>query len=161
MIVNRFSNQSIEGDKNINNILSLTWNMLDHGIVAILVKNNKFLLLEDARELMLGRWSPPHGRCEPVDKSEEDTVIREVFEETNLKVKPIKKLFTSVADTKVKTVSFWLVKIIAGKIDVNKTETSNYGWFTLGESLRLNLYPGTKKFFDLIKKGEINVRDLE
>lgn len=132
-------------------------NMSSHGIVAIVMKDKKFLLLEDSRSLMLGYWAPPHGRCNPTDPSEENCVIREVLEETNLNVRPIKKLWTTRADTKVKTVSFWLVEVLGGNIKIDKKETSNYGWFTLDEVLKLKLYPGTKKFFELIKKNKIQI----
>lgn len=54
-----------------------------HGIVALVRNSNgEFLLLEDARDLMKGKWAPPHGRCEASDASEADGVIREVKEET-------------------------------------------------------------------------------
>lgn len=129
--------------------------MSNHGIVAIVIKDNKYLLLEDDRELMLGYWAPPHGRCDSEDSNEENCVVREVFEETNLNSKPIKKLWTTKADTKVKTVSFWLVELIGGEIQIDKSESSRYGWFMLNECLKLKLYPGTKKFFELVKKGEI------
>ena len=127
----------------------------NHGIVAIVIKNKKFLLLKDARNLMLNYWAPPHGRCNKNDVSEENCVIREVQEETSLHVKPIKKILTIDADTKVKTVSFWLTEIIDGKINIDKRESSEYGWFTLDEALKLKLYPGTKEFFVLLKKGKI------
>ena len=130
--------------------------MKDHGIVAIIKDGDKYLLLEDARELMLGKWAPPHGRCEITDKSEEDCVIRETQEETQLRIKPLKRLWTQEADTKVKTVSFWLVEIIGGKI-VIESESSRYGWFTLDEALALNLYPGTKTFFELVKEGKVSI----
>ena len=130
--------------------------MEGHGIVAIIKDGNKYLLLEDARELMLGKWAPPHGRCEVTDKSEADCVMRETHEETQLQIKPIKKLWTQEADTKVKTVSFWLVEVIGGEIKIEE-ESSNYGWFTLDEALALNLYPGTQTFFELVKTGKVSV----
>lgn len=130
--------------------------MKDHSIVAIVKDKDKYLLLEDARELMLGKWAPPHGRCEITDKSEEDCVARETQEETQLRVKPIRKLWTQEADTKVKTVSFWLVEIIGGEIGI-EAESSRYGWFSLDEILELNLYPGTKTFFELVKGGKISI----
>ncbi len=130
--------------------------MEQHGIVAIVRNNDKFLLLEDARELMLGKWAPPHGRCEISDMSEEDCVTRETYEETKLKVKPIKKLWTQKADTKVKTVSFWLVELLSQEIEIDE-ESSSYGWFTIEEILKLKLYPGTENFFRLVKDGKINI----
>lgn len=129
-----------------------------HGIVA-LVRNseNKYLLLEDCRKEMQGYWAPPHGRCEPTDTSEEAGVIRETFEETGLEIKPIKKLLTQPADTKVKTVSFWLVDLIGGQLKIDPSETSNHGWFTIDDALSIKLYPGTKLFFDKVASGEINL----
>lgn len=129
-----------------------------HGIVAVVRnKNSKYLLLEDCREQMLEHWAPPHGRCQVSDVSEEDSVIRETREETGLKVEPVRKLLTQTADTKVKTVSFWLVDLLGGEITIDASETSNYGWFTLDEVLSKKLYPGTKLFFEKVKAGEINL----
>ncbi|HEY0965673.1 MAG TPA: NUDIX hydrolase [Candidatus Saccharimonadales bacterium] len=131
-------------------------NLSSHGIVA-LVRNDegKFLLLEDSREQMLGYWAPPHGRCETTDISEEAGIVRETLEETGLAVKPVKKLLTQEADTKVKTVSFWLVELIGGALRIDESETSNYGWFSIDEALQIKLYPGTKIFFEKLKTGEL------
>ena len=128
-----------------------------HGVVA-LVRNTegKFLLLEDAREPTKGLWAPPHGRCEPSDQSEESSVTREVKEETCLEATPIKKLHTQAADTKVKTVSFWLVETTNTEIRLD-AESSNYAWVTIDEALSMNLYPGTKTFFEKVKANEITI----
>lgn len=131
--------------------------LVGHGVVVIVEQQDKILLLKDSRNLMLGYWGPPHGRCETSDSSEEETVIREVLEETELKVKPIKKLWTTEADTKIKTVSFWKAEIIEGQIKIDPGESSEYGWFTVEKALRLKLYPGTKKFLELVRNGEIAV----
>lgn len=130
----------------------------NHGVVALIQHDKKFLLLKDSRRLMLGHWSPPHGQCEKTDKNEEATVIREVKEETNLTVNPIKKVWTTAADTKIKTVSFWLTEIIEGEIKIDEQESSEYGWFTVDESLGLKLYPGTKKFFELVKQKILTIK---
>ncbi|MEJ2348063.1 MAG: NUDIX hydrolase, partial [Patescibacteria group bacterium] len=100
---------------------------------------------------------PPHGKCDSRDKTEKDSVTRETLEETGLIVKPLRKIWTTKADVKTDTISFWLAKIIEGKIKLDKRESSNYGWFTIDEILGLKLYPATKKFFILVKNGEINI----
>lgn len=127
-----------------------------HGIVA-LVRNDegKYLLLEDAREAMQGKWAPPHGVCEQTDESEEKGVVREVYEETGLRVTPIQKIHTQPADTKVKTVSFWLVQAENAENIRLDAESSKYGWLTIEVALRLPLYPGTKTFFENVKLGKI------
>ncbi len=130
----------------------------NHGVVILIRDKDKFLLLKDSRELMLDFWAPPHGRCEEADKNEQDTVKREALEETGLNTAPIKKVWTTEADTKIKTVSFWLADVIDGEICIDKNESSEYGWFTFEEALKLKLYPGTKRFFNLVKDGEISIR---
>lgn len=127
----------------------------DHGVVVIIKQHQKILLLKDSRNLMLGKWGPPHGRCEVTDESEKASVIREVREETNLKVRPVRKLWTTKADTKVKTVSFWEAVIDAGELKIDPKESSECGWFTVDEALQLDLYPGTKNFLDLVKDNQI------
>jgi len=126
-----------------------------HGIVA-LVRNadGAFLLLEDSREATKGLWAPPHGSCETYDQSEEQTVIREVKEETNLDVAPTAKVLTQAADTKLKTVSFWLVTTRDGTVALNE-ESSQSGWFTIDQALQLSLYPGTKSFFEKVRHGDV------
>jgi len=129
-----------------------------HGIVTMIRnENSKYLLLKESRDLYNGAWAPPHGRCDQVDKTEEESVIREVKEETNLYVKPVRKLLTQSADTKVKTVSFWLVDFISGNLVLDPGEASESGWFSVEESLKLSLYPGTKIFFEKVKTGEIDI----
>lgn len=126
-----------------------------HGVVA-LVRNvdGKYLLLEDARKQMKGLWAPPHGRCESGDSTEEEGVIREVKEETRLEVTPIKKVHTQPADTKVKTVSFWLVDCTSTDVTLDE-ESSASGWFTIKEALNMPLYPGTRLFFEMVRDGKI------
>jgi len=128
-----------------------------HGIVA-LVRNKAgdFLLLEDSREPMRGHWAPPHGRCESTDANEEDGVIREVKEETGLSIRPIRKVLTQPADTKVKTVSFWVVESESDVPTLNE-ESSSFGWFSVDELLGLTLYPGTRLFFEKVKTGEVEI----
>lgn len=130
-----------------------------HGVVAV-VRNTvgEFLLLEDNRQgEMEGCWAPPHGRCDAEkDLDEEAGVIREVKEEVGLDVIPNRKVLTQSADTKVKTVAFWLVDVVEPyEIVLAEDESSRYGWFSLSESLNLKLYPGTKTFFSKVLAGQI------
>lgn len=130
-------------------------NFLNYGIVALVIKNGKYLLIKNLRKEMFGYWTPPSGQCEVCDSNEEDCVIREVLEKVNLNVKPVKKLWITKGDTKVKTLSFWLVEVVGRKVKIDKRKSSDYGWFSLDGVMRLKLYPGTKSFFQLIKKGKI------
>lgn len=130
-----------------------------HGIVAVIRRNGKYLLIKEARDLMHGHWGPPHGRVNPEeDQSEEDAVIRESKEETGLNVRPIKKITTVAADVKTKTLSFWLVEIIGDQNMVfDPAEVSESGWYTAEEASKLTLYPATKQFFSDILSDKLSV----
>jgi 8-oxo-dGTP diphosphatase len=135
----------------------ITPDLSSHGVIALIRnKAGKFLLLEDAREPMKGHWAPPHGRCETSDPSEKDGVIREVKEETGLDVSPVQVILTQPADTKVKTVSFWLVDSTNETVQLDE-ESSDFGWFSPAEALELQLYPGTKLFFEKVINNEIGL----
>lgn len=129
-----------------------------HGVVALIKKDGKYLLIKESRDLLNGHFGPPHGRTNPEDINEQAAVIREVKEEVGLVVTPLKKLVTIPADTKVKTVSFWLVQIVGElNIKIDPSEASEYGWYTPDEALSLTLYPGTKKFFEEVVSGKIEI----
>lgn len=127
----------------------------EHGVVAIIRdESGRYLLIEEARSghQYEGHWSGPHGSCEPYDVIEEETVVREVWEEVGIYVRPRKKLYTRVADTKVKTVSFWETEQINSRtIQINATsrEVRRVGWFDKKDILSggIPLYPGTYDFF--------------
>ena len=132
-------------------------NFLDYGIVALTIKNGKYLLIKNSRKEMFGYWAPPYGQCEVCDLKEEDCVIREVLEKVNLHVRPVKKLWIAKGDTKVKTLSFWLVEIVSGKVRIDRIKSSDYGWFTFDEVMKLKLFPATKRFFSLAKENKIRI----
>ncbi|HEY8999424.1 MAG TPA: NUDIX domain-containing protein [Candidatus Saccharimonadales bacterium] len=135
----------------------LSMDLSTHGIVALVRDGDgKFLLLEDSREPMKGCWAPPHGRCELTDASEEEGVIREVREETGLAVLPVRRVLTQPADTKIKTVSFWVVIGESSDPKLNE-ESVSFGWFSVDEALSLELYPGTRVFFEKVKSGEVEL----
>lgn len=130
--------------------------LTSHGVVVLIRRDGKYLLLKESRDLLNGHYGPPHGRMETTDVNEEACVSREVKEETGLSVKPIRKLVTIPADTKVKTVSFWLAEETElSEIKIDPGESSEYGWYTPGEALSLTLYPGTKIFFEMLVSGEV------
>lgn len=132
--------------------------MASHGIVAVVRKDDRFLLIKEARDVMHGHWGPPHGRVNPEDRTEEDAVIRETKEEIGIDIRPIKKIVTVAADVKTKTLSFWLVEQVGEQNMIfDPSEISESGWFTVSEALDLPLYPATKKLFSDILSGLLSL----
>lgn len=134
----------------------------DHGTVAIIPnRKNEFLLIQEARpdHPYYGHWAGPHGACELEDVLEEETVVRETLEECGIAVKPIQKLYTRYADTKVSTVSFWEAELqVTGKTTFNTSsrEVGAITWFALKDIVgsKIPLYPGSKDFFEQYQQRE-------
>jgi phosphoglycolate phosphatase-like HAD superfamily hydrolase/8-oxo-dGTP pyrophosphatase MutT (NUDIX family) len=133
-----------------------------HGVVAVIRNDrNEFLLVKESRSdnPYHGCWSGPHGRCNDKDILEEETVVRETEEECGIDVKPVRKLYTRAADTKVQTVSFWETKLITcqnTKFRLSRREVGEIAWFPLKTITAgsIPLYPGTKDFFDRYEQAE-------
>lgn len=122
--------------------------MKNTGVVAIIEDNGKYLLLQDAQKIMYEFWGFPAGVCRDDDKNEKESLIKIVLKETDLKITPVKKLFSMKADTKIKRVSFWLTQLNDTKeVHIDPIGSLDYGWFTPRHALKLKLYPGTRNFF--------------
>ena len=127
---------------------------LSHGIVAVIQNEKKeFLLIQDSRKgnPFYGNWSGPHGRCIKDDVIEEETVVREVYEECGIEVVPHKRICTIEADSKVDAVSFWLTEPVSSSITFSpcEAEVEDIKWVSLEDILSGNmpLYPGSHYFF--------------
>lgn len=106
---------------------------------AIIIKDNKFLLLKRNTAVFKNYWNLPGGS---VDKGEtlKKAVKREVKEETNLSFKPM--FFRSyIEDFKMfkwkAEVSFFYGNF-KGKVKINK-ESSKFGWYTLKQINKMKL----------------------
>ncbi|MBY0554353.1 NUDIX domain-containing protein [bacterium] len=103
-------------------------------VAAVIRKENKFLLGKRAlsKKSAPGYWCPVSGKIEN-GETEESAVMREVFEEVGLNVKP--KLKLNVFDTRDKSaiIHWWLVDIVEGEPTLKNDEHSELGWFLISE----------------------------
>jgi len=120
---------------------------------GIIVKNRKMLMTKrrDLRPAFNNKWEFPGGGVEN-GESFDETLLREVKEETGYKIQKIEQLpdiFTAVADNKKENYQVHLFmsicKIKSGKFKTADAETCGHGWFTHKEALKMPMLPLNKK----------------
>ena len=97
---------------------------------GIIENNGKYLIARRLEpERLKGLWEFPGGTIEK-NETENETLIREIKEETNLDVKPIKKLdsFTKKVNTLEITMNFIESKILNDEINIKLEEHDQYSW---------------------------------
>lgn len=118
---------------------------------GIIINDSKVLIIQRAtnEEAYPNLWEVPSGKKEPMEKIE-DTVVREVYEETSLKTKVIKVVDTfnfSVEKTDeirdVTQINFLLELSEESKVKLS-TEHQNFAWITKDELSKYNLSKETK-----------------
>jgi len=126
---------------------------------ALIVKDNKYLLVKAKVGAPKGLWNNPGGHKEE-GESDEETVKRELLEETNLKIK-IGKLIGIYTWQKneeeliIKKV--YEAKIISGELSFPEDEIEEVKWFSKDEITNKNLFTfGAVKSIEDYEKDNFN-----
>lgn len=123
--------------------------------VGAIIKRGKKILLLD-RALFPFGWAGPAGHIDG-DETLEEAVIREVKEETDLKVKKLRLLLhrervLNKCHHGTNFHDWWVFQCqCEGKLKINKKETKTYNWFLPKEIKRLKLEPIWKRWFKELK----------
>lgn len=100
---------------------------------ALIVKDNKILMIQEAKKSCYGQWNFPAGHVEEKELIT-DAAIREAFEETGCKIKltgvlPISTI-VSPNDETIVTIKF-TADIIEENIKIDKNEQLDVQWIEL------------------------------
>lgn len=120
--------------------------------VVALIKDNsgKYLFIKPTDYKDFGdyqdAWYPPTGHVKE-NESMEKALIRELKEELNLDIKPVRLLTEWEQDIKGETAFWWECKILKGRIKKSH-EIKDFGYFSEKEVEKLKLWPATVKYFE-------------
>lgn len=120
---------------------------------AAIISHKKILLVKRVKNTLLfsEHWVFPGGRPEDGELPEE-TVIREVKEETNLDFSPseVFMIGTFTDREMYRFLGSW-----EGSIKLQEEELSDFGWFTYFQALQLKLGFDYIKALDILYKREL------
>ena len=104
---------------------------------AAIISNNKILLVKRIKtsQLFPEYWVFPGGRPEDGEEPEQ-TVVREVKEETNLDFKPAEVFMKGQF---IDREMFRFIGSWSGEIKIQESELTDFKWFTYHEALQLKL----------------------
>jgi len=148
--------------------LSFTWIQMSReypafpipGVAAVTINKGKVLLVIRGKSPNLGKWGIPGGVVE-VGETVEEAVVREVYEETNIVVKPIKliTIFDSIgrdSEGKVRihyVLLEYLCEYVSGEVKA-ASDAPDAKWFALNEMDSINMMENTRKFVKQVIKQE-------
>ncbi len=108
-------------------------------VVAIIEKNGKFLLGKRSEDKgsSAGLWAAISGQIEP-GETEEVALVREVFEEVGLHIKPVVKITEFDTEDGRAHIHWWRVSITDGEAHLHDGENTALIWVTLDEMKKLS-----------------------
>ena len=127
--------------------------LLQDGAAAIILNSQNQILLQ--RRSDSGKWGLPGG-CQELGERFQDTIVREIKEETNLDVEiDANKRYTMeyVTDKgKLKQVVLFIAKCIGGEIKAQECEVNDIKWLDFDEAIETITYDNTRELFKEILK---------
>lgn len=123
---------------------------------GIVINNGKVLMIKNAalRDPKKAYWGFPKGHIEPGESSK-NAAVREVEEETKIKVEVLSKLgesqyvFTRSGEHIVKHVDYFLLKYISGEEAAQELEVLEVKWFDPEEAMEVLSFKKDKEMLKL------------
>lgn len=102
------------------------------GVIGILCDADRYLLIQRAAGVAVGgAWCFPGGHVEPGENARR-AVVRELYEELGVQVRPAFRLGTVPGRSDVLLV-IWIVEHVSGTFRLNEREIAAMRWLTAGE----------------------------
>lgn len=129
------------------------------GVGALIYDGGRILLVERGREPLAGCWSLPGGGVEAGERLE-DAVVREVYEETGLRVKAdsLATVFERIMPDRESRCEYHYVlidfycTIVGGELRPGD-DSRDARWFPIGELDALRLTEGTRQVVETCAAG--------
>ena len=118
------------------------------GIVAIIERAGRYLMIRRPDDIRAGGyWCFVGGAIED-GESQEQALVREVYEEVALQVAPGEKVWECLSIYKEWVLHCWTVRDSGGEVQADPREVAEYRWLTVDQIMGLpQLMPSVPEFF--------------
>ncbi len=128
------------------------------GAVAVIVRQERLLVIRRSQQVVApGKFCFPGGGIE-AGETEEIALVREIWEELRVPVRPVRPLWRSVTPWNV-ALSWWLCDLDAAAVpDPNPLEVESVHWFAPAEMAQLaDLLESNRHFLQALASGEFTL----
>jgi 8-oxo-dGTP diphosphatase len=130
--------------------------------VAVIREDGRFLVIRRSQQVVApGTYCFPGGGIEP-GETVEMALIRELREELNVDVVPLRHIWRSVTPWHVE-LDWWLVRLAPGASPLPApAEVESFHWYT-GEELSAlpDLLESNRRFLAALGRGEIPIESID
>ena len=92
-------------------------------------------------------WYPPGGHVEE-NESIEECLKRELMEELNLQIRPMREVTVWPQDVQGEVAHWWECELIGGEVKFNDNTIADAKYFSIEEIKHLKKWPAETKFFE-------------
>jgi 8-oxo-dGTP diphosphatase len=129
-----------------------------HGVVAVIPRGQRLLVIRRSQLVRApGAFCFPGGAIEEGEQ-EAGALVREVDEELNVRIEPVRQIWASVTPWSVQ-LSWWLAELpVTSEPRPNPLEVESVQWMTIAEIRKLpELLESNHHFLDALARQEIRL----
>jgi len=125
--------------------------MENNVVVGIVENDGKFLMIKRVKKEEKLQWAFPGGKIEE-GETEKEALLREIFEETNVKATLTRKFGERTYAPLNVHLNYWLCNYEDGQLKIKKDEISEVKWCLPEEVFKLatsDIFKPVKKYLSL------------
>ena len=133
-------------------------NISRYGAVAVVARRGWLLVIRRSRSVIApGAFCFPGGGIE-TGETEQEALVREIREELDAEIRPVRRIWQSVTPWQVHLVWWFCQLADDAQLVPNPAEVESIHWYTPAEMAQLpGLLTSNRQFLEMLASGEIEL----